>query len=246
MIKKEIIVSGLKINYLVSPDFNPEKASVFLPGWKSPVDLFCGVMGDIPNLLAINLPGWGGSEMPYETWGLAEYAKLVKDILQKLEISNPILIGHSVGGAIAVECSSNDLKAKKLIIIGGAIIRERLVRAQLMFIGAKVFRFLFPFINKKMRQRIAGKSLSPDYIEAGEMEEIYKCLIDEDRQEEFSKLDLPITLIWGQNDKATPYNQAERLRDLNKQAILETIPSAGHYCFLDKPEEFRRILFKFL
>ena len=88
MIRRELIASGLKISYLISSDFNSEKAIVFLPGWKSPVDLFCKIIGDIPNLIAINLPGWGGSETPKEEWGLSEYAKLVGDVLLKLDISN--------------------------------------------------------------------------------------------------------------------------------------------------------------
>jgi len=246
MIKREAIISGLRVTYLISSEFNPEKALVFLPGWKSPVDLFCKIIGDIPNLLAINLPGWGGSEIPQGTWGLIEYAKLVQEFLQKLEINNPILIGHSVGGAVAVEYLNNGGRAKKLILIGGAIIRERLGRSQILFLAAKTFRFLFPFVNKKWRQRLAGKSLSVDYIEAGEMEDIYKRLISEDKQEAFSKLDLPTILIWGKNDKATPYSQAERLKNLNSQVILETITEAGHYCFLDKPVEFRKIFFKYL
>jgi pimeloyl-ACP methyl ester carboxylesterase len=246
MIKKEIIVSGLKISYSISQGFNASRAVVFLSGWKSPVDLFCSVMGNTPNLLAINLPGWGGSEAPKETWGLVEYAKLVKAVLQRLEVVSPILIGHSVGGAVAVEYLSSGEKAQKIILLGGAIIRERLGRSQLMFIGAKVFRLLFPFINKKMRKRLAGKSLSPDYMEAGEMEEIYKRLISEDRQEAYLRLNLPIILIWGEDDKATPYYQAEKLKVLNDKAILEIIPQAGHYAFLDKPDEFRKIFFKYL
>lgn len=246
MLKKELIISGLKANYLISAEFNPEKAIIFLPGWKSPVDLFCGVIGDIPNLLAINLPGWGGSERPFETWGLFEYANFVREFLQKLNISNPILIGHSVGAAVAVEYLKNGGRAEKLIIIGGAIIRERSGRAQRIFIAAKIFRSLFPFINKKTRQRLAGKNLSTDYREAGEMVNIYKRLISEDRQETFSKLNLPINLIWGRDDDATPYHYAERLKNLNSRASLEVISDAGHYCFLDKPEEFRKILFKLL
>ena len=246
MIRRELIASGLKISYLISSDFNSEKAIVFLPGWKSPVDLFCKIIGDIPNLIAINLPGWGGSETPKEEWGLSEYAKLVGDVLLKLDISNPVLIRHSVGGAIAVEYLSSCKPAKELILIGGAIIRERLGRSQRLFIASKVFRFLFPFVNKKMRQRLAGKSLSSDYLESGEMENIYKRLISEDRQEAYSKLNLPIVLIWGRDDDATPYNYAERLKTLNNQAVLEVISGSRHYCFLDEPEEFKKILFKHL
>jgi pimeloyl-ACP methyl ester carboxylesterase len=246
MIKKEIIIDGLKINYLVSRDFNPNQAVVFLPGWKSPVNLFCSVMGNISNLLAINLPGWGGSESPREDWGLADYSKVVTDFLQKLNIVHPIIIGHSVGGAVAVEYLSSGGEAQKLILLGGAVIRERLGRSQKMFVGAKIFRCLFPFVNKKWRQRLAGKALSPDYLEAGEMEGTYKKLISEDRQVAFYKLELPIILIWGKEDRATPYSQAEKLKNLNNQVVLETIPAAGHYAFLDKPEEFKEIIAKYL
>ena len=246
MLKKEIIINGLKINYLISSDFNPNQAVVFLPGWKSPADLFCSVMGKISNLLAINLPGWGGSEVPKEDWGLVDYSNLVAAVLQKLNVVNPIVIGHSVGGAIAVEYLSSGREAQKLILLGGAIIRERLGRSQKLFIGAKIFRALFPFVNKKWRQRLAGKALSPDYLEAGEMVETYKKLISEDRQVAFYKLQLPIVLIWGKDDVATPYRQAEKLKNLSNQAILETIPAAGHYAFLDKPEEFKKIIAKYL
>lgn len=246
MIKKEIIINGLKINYLISSDFNPNQAVVFLPGWKSPVDLFCSVMGKISNLLAVNLPGWGGSEMPKEDWGLADYSKLVAAVLQKLNVTNPIIIGHSVGGAVAVEYLSSGKEAQKLILLGGAIIRERTGRSQKMFIGAKVFRILFPFINQKWRRRLAGKALSADYLEAGEMTGTYKKLISEDRQIAFFKLQLPIILIWGRDDAETPYRQAEKLKSLSYQAVLETIPDAGHYVFLDKPEEFKKIIAKYL
>ena len=246
MLKKEVIISGLKVNYLISPEFTPDKAIVFIPGWKSPVDLFCKIMGETPNLVAINLPGWGGSEQPKAVWGLAEYAEFIKVFSEKLNINNSILIGHSVGGAMAVEYLSRGGRAKKLIIIGGAIIRERTGRSQRLFIAAKVFRFLFPFVNKKMRQRLAGKALSPDFLDSGEMEGIYKRLISEDKQVAFSKLDLPITLIWGRDDNATPYRYAERLKDLNSRVSLETIFDAGHYCFLDKPDEFRKIILNML
>ncbi len=246
MIRKEIIISGLKISYLISPDFNLNQAIVFLPGWKSPVDLFCKTMGDLPNLVAINLPGWGGSDKPKEVWGLKEYAKFVQEFSKKLNINNPIIIGHSIGGAIAVEYLNGDNRAKKLIIIGGAIIREKSAKLKLLFLGAKTFRLLFPFINKKVRQRLIGKNLSPDYLQAGEMEEIYKRLINEDRQIAFSKLNLPVTLIWGKDDKDTPLSYADRLAESNQLASLEVINDAGHYCFLDKPEEFRKILFKYL
>jgi pimeloyl-ACP methyl ester carboxylesterase len=251
MEKKEIIIFGLKVNYLISPNFNPDQAVVFSPGWKSPVNLFCSVMGDMPNLLAINFPGWPDSEVPRATWGLVEYADFLQKFLEKLQVKPKILIGHSVGAAIAVEYlsrtgQSQSDQIEKLIIIDGAIIREKSRRSQALLVAAKVFRFCFPFVNKDQRRRLAGNFLSPDCVQAGEMEEIYKRLISEDRQASWQSLTLPTMMIWGENDQDTPLEQAKRLHEQRPQASLEVISGAGHYCFLDKPREFKDIITKFL
>lgn len=246
MEKKTIIISGLSVTYLVSPGFQSDQAIVFLPGWKSPASLFCSVMSETPNLVAVNFPGWPDSERPRATWGLAEYALFLKEFLVKLNITPSVLVGHSVGAAIAVEYLSRVGHAAKFILVDGAIIRERTGKTGVLFIGAKIFRYFLPFINKKWRTRLAGGILSEDYLQAGEMEDIYRRLISEDRQKDFSGLNLPVVMVWGENDQATPLAQAARLKELRPSVTLEVIPDAGHYCFLDQPERFRDIMSKVL
>lgn len=246
MLKKELVIKGLKIVYAVSPSFDVNRAVVFLPGWRSPVDLFCSIAGDVPNLLAINLPGWGGSEKPSTVWGLSEYAEFIGEFFKKMSLDNPILIGHSVGAAVAVEYLRHGGRAQRLIIIGGAIIRERGWRLQLIMGASKLFRFLTPFLRKSWRRALAGNLISPDYVQAGEMSGIYQRLIKEDRQEAFRGLNLPIALIWGADDQDTPLAYAERLKKIQNSANLEIITQAGHYCFLDQPQSFRAALNKFL
>lgn len=246
MEKKTIIISGLSVTYLLSPGFKSDQAIVFLPGWKSPASLFCSVMSETPNLIAVNFPGWPDSERPRATWGLAEYALFLKEFLTKLNITPSVLVGHSVGAAIAVEYLGRVGHAAKFILVDGAIIRERTDKTGALFIGAKIFRFFLPFINKKWRTRLAGGLLSEDYLQAGEMEDIYRRLISEDRQKDFSGLNLPVVMVWGENDQATPLAQAARLKLLRPLTTLEVIPEAGHYCFLDQPERFRSIMSRVL
>jgi pimeloyl-ACP methyl ester carboxylesterase len=246
MLKKEIIIAGLKVNYLVSQDFQAEHALVFLPGWQSPADLFCSVMADTSNLIALNLPGWGGSERPEASWGLAEYAGFLQEFLGKLNINHPILIGHSIGAAVAVEYLDKLASAKKLIIIGGAIIREKSFKTNVFWVGAKIFRFFLPFVGRDWRRRLSAGLINSDYAQAGGLSDIYQRLIKEDGQEAFRRLHLPTALIWGENDQDTPFSQALRLKAMQSTASLDSIPFAGHYCFLDQPSLFKEAINKYL
>jgi pimeloyl-ACP methyl ester carboxylesterase len=246
MEKKTIIISGLKVCYWLSSGCQLDRAVVFLPGWRSPATLFCSVLGDTPNLVAVNFPGWPETETPQSVWGLAEYAGFLQEFLQKLQIKPALLIGHSVGAAIAVEYLSRGGQAERLIIIDGAVCREKSARSRALLIGAKIFRFCLPWVSPARRQRWAGKLLSQDYREAGELTEIYKRLISEDRQTAFQALKLPVVLIWGQDDQDTPLAQADQLKKKRPQTSLDIIAAAGHYCFLDQPQEFKKIISKLL
>ncbi|MFA5154831.1 MAG: alpha/beta hydrolase [Patescibacteria group bacterium] len=246
MEKKTIIIGSRAVSYLVSPNLRLDQAVVFLPGWQSPADLFCSVMGDQPDLLAVNFPGWPGSEAPQETWGLAEYADFLKIFLERLSIQPAVLIGHSIGAAIAVEYLSRGHQAGKLIMIDGAIIREKTLRVKTWSLGAKLGGWFLPLLGNKARQGLRTRFTSPDDRQAGALRPTYRRLITEDRQAAFRSLRLPITLIWGQDDPDTPLSQAKRLQLLHPDAELQVIPQAGHYCFLDQPAVFKDIMAKLL
>ena len=69
------------------------------------------------NVLIIDLPGFGLSDEPKEAWDLYTYADMVEYFVKELNMTNPILIGHSFGGKISI-CYALKYKAKKLILMG--------------------------------------------------------------------------------------------------------------------------------
>jgi pimeloyl-ACP methyl ester carboxylesterase len=58
-------------------------------------------LADKVRLIAVDRPGYGGSEGDWETASIWNQARLLREMSRKLMLSRPLLVGHSLGGAVA-------------------------------------------------------------------------------------------------------------------------------------------------
>ncbi len=247
MQEKNIIIGGLKVRYYQSEKLDRDSTVVFLHGWKSQGAHFGNALDNCSNFIAIDLPGFGGSERPKEIWGLIDYADFLRDFLEKLEIRSPILAGHSFGGSVIAKYAAKGNGAKKLILIDAAGIRKRGAKIFVYKFGAKIVKLFLclpgiKIFRTKIRKKFYQLIDSEDYLEAGEMTEIYRKVISEDISSDLEKIKQEAVLIWGKDDGATPLWQAELMHKLIKNSKLHVIENAGHYVFLDQPEKFNKVL----
>lgn len=112
--------SGKKLNYaLKNFNYSNEVPLVLLHGFLESSLMWEHV--EFPNeypLVLIDLPGHGKSNHPElicETIG--EMADLVMEVLDELEFSQYHIIGHSMGGYVALEIKEKDLRAQKLMLL---------------------------------------------------------------------------------------------------------------------------------
>jgi pimeloyl-ACP methyl ester carboxylesterase len=246
MLKKEIIIDNLRINYYQSLELKTDGTLVFLSGWQANALIFKKNFDWVDNYVAIDWPGFVESEQPVSIWGLREYADFLEKFLEKLEISKPILVGHSFGGSVAIKYVVNGGLAKKMILIDSAGIRRKSFKKAIYLIGAKIVKFfLWLPVIRKYKQAIRKKFYqsidSVDYIEAGEMGQIYKKIINEDLTDDLQKVKIKTVLIWGEKDKATPIEDGRLMNKLISNSELFVVKDAGHFPFLDKEEEFKKI-----
>jgi pimeloyl-ACP methyl ester carboxylesterase len=61
-----------------------------------------------------------------------------------------------------------------------------------------------------------------------------------------NELKIPVQLIWGANDPLFPLAHAARAHSLIERSRLAVIEGAGHTPESERPEEFNRVLNKFL
>ncbi|MFH1610541.1 MAG: alpha/beta hydrolase [Patescibacteria group bacterium] len=245
MISSKIVINDVCANYYKKGNLN-NNIPVFLHGWQSSSLVFKNILDSLENYIAIDLPGFGKSEKPDSNWGLNNYADFLYKFLEKLEITNPILIGHSFGGSIAIKFCLNKHRVKKIFLIDSAGIRQKSIKTSLLKVISKIFKVFFylPGLNlvkNKVRRKFYQKIDATDYIESGDMKAIYQRIIKEDLTQELKKIKSKVIIIWGAEDKETPLRDADLFNNFINNSELFIIKNAGHFPFLDQPEEFKRI-----
>jgi pimeloyl-ACP methyl ester carboxylesterase len=64
--------------------------------------------------------------------------------------------------------------------------------------------------------------------------------------EDLKKFNLPVCLIWGENDLVTPPHVADRFKELLPDSELNWVKECGHAAMMERPDEFNRLLHDFL
>ena len=96
-------VNGLNINYFDKGQGDPV---VLLHGWGSNISLFSSmteVLSKKYRVIAMDMPGFGGSDEPKEVWDVDRYTDFVIDFLADFGFERVTFLGHSFGGRVIIK-----------------------------------------------------------------------------------------------------------------------------------------------
>lgn len=246
-----IDIGGVSANYRVRGEGGD---LLLLHGWGVDSRVFDGVIKTFSashRVIAPDLPGFGTSGDPTGEWGVDDYAAWVVKFMDALGIGRAAVVGHSFGGRISIKLASDPATAGrigKLVLTGSAgIRRKRSLRRRLSGWILRTLSRMFPGLREKFAHKFAHKFASRDYLAASPL--MRKCLIrvvSEDLAPLLPRINCPTLLVWGRNDTETPVRDGYTMKELIPNARLEVFDGAGHFAFLNRPEEFDRLLEEFL
>ena len=250
----KITVDGIDVNYI---DCGQGEPVVLLHGWGSSSAAFNYIIKSFDDrfrMIALDLPGFGDSSMIPDAWSVGDYADFVANFLKSLHIENPILVGHSFGGRVIFKgIGEGKLTASKIILLDSAGIKpKKSVKGRVRLACFKTVKGILSFpLWKKQASGLLTKARahfgSADYNNAPPvLRQTLVKAVSEDLRCYMPLITAPTLLIWGENDTATPLNDAKIMNSLIPDSGLCVIKGGGHFSFIDSPYEVNAIISSFL
>ncbi len=242
----QIVINEILTKYDDLGHKDSKNILLILHGWGRSINDWYKVSEELLNdyrIILLDLPGFGGTENPDDSFTIYDYADFVKSFLEKKNIDKCILMGHSFGGRIGLILSSTTNLITKLVLVDAAGIekKELFVTAKIVFAKTGK-RILGKFLPKKIVNKIIDKLGSNDYLNAKELKEIFKTVVSQDLSHHLKDIKIPTLIIWGEKDTVLPISHALYFKNEISTAVLRVVWGADHFPFLEKHTEFMSVL----
>ena len=234
---------------------NSNKTILILPGWGDTRQTFNYLIDFLKNyytIYIIDWPGFGNSNFPNTNLTIYDYADLINNFINDLNINNLTLIGHSFGGRVIITLTGYYKKTyDNIILIDAAGIKKRKnilkIIKQYTYKLLKKLKYILP---KKHRKKYLEKLISifgsTDYKNLSiNMRQSFSNIVNEDLSFYLKDITNEVLLIWGNNDLDTPLKDAKKMNKTIKESSLIVL-TGSHYVYLDNIYLVNNIIYEFL
>lgn len=237
-------INDVDINYVVYGNDEGEDL-VLLHGWGQNIDMMRPIGDNFTDkrVIIIDLPGHGESSEPTYAWQLTDFVNAIHELLESINCTNPILVGHSFGGKISLLYASM-YPVKKLVLLASPFKKEITKQS----FKVKVLKQLKKVPGLKKFEEFAKKHIgSTDYRNASPiMRQILVNHVNSDITEDIKKIKASAIIIWGTNDEAVPVERAEELESLIPDAGVVIYDGCTHYAYLERLAQTNSVIRSFI
>jgi pyruvate dehydrogenase E2 component (dihydrolipoamide acetyltransferase) len=233
-----------------------------------PIVLIHGFGGDLNNwmftqptlaethrVIALDLPGHGGSSKDVGPGDLTSLSASVVGLLAALDIPEAHLVGHSLGGAVALRTTlDRPAHVASLSLISPVGFGEEIEGGFITdFIAAGRRKQLQPVLEKLFKDKsLVSRDMAEDLLKYKRLDGVGAALntiaaanFADGRQKEVLRGrvaelgNIPVQVIWGSEDEIIPVRHAEGLPAGVRTHVL---PDAGHMPQMEKAAEVNRLI----
>jgi pimeloyl-ACP methyl ester carboxylesterase len=192
-------------------------------------------------------PGYGKSDEPEWLENIHDIAYFYLDFLKQLNLKNVTVVGSSMGGWIAMEMAVRDTsRLKSLVLSSPAGIAAPGVRAADIFLMAPEEMVRNLFVDQKLAE---ARLAQPEDIDVSlKNRHTTARLAWEPRLHDpylpkwLHRIDVPVRILWGRQDRILPVAFVDVYRKLLPKAEISILENCGHLPHAEKPDEFVEII----
>ncbi|MFD4327361.1 alpha/beta fold hydrolase [Nocardioides sp. NPDC058538] len=226
-------------------------------------------------VIAPDLLGHGDSDKPRADYSIGGFANGMRDLLAVLDVERVTLVGHSLGGGIAMQLAYQYPQLVDRIVLvsngGSGNGVSTWLRLATLPLAPELLKLLrLPISRTGVSVSLALlRRLDHDLgVDAPDLTRIVDALPDGPSRQAFARTlravvdwhgqvvtmldrcylasDVPMLMIWGDRDGVIPYRHAGQAQAALPQAALEVFDGAGHFPFRSDPERFTTVVERFI
>jgi pimeloyl-ACP methyl ester carboxylesterase len=191
-------------------------------------------------------PGYGRSDEPRWLDNIHDVAYFYLDFLKQLGLRNVTLVGNSMGGWMAMEIAVRDTsRLKSLVLVSPAGVSAPGVQPADIFLMPEEQLIRNLFHDQRLAEARLAVPATPESVDiALKNKHATARLAWEPRLHDphlpkwLHRIDVPVKIIWGGEDRILPVAFLEHFRKLMPQAQIHVIDAAGHLPHVEKPDLF--------
>jgi pyruvate dehydrogenase E2 component (dihydrolipoamide acetyltransferase) len=261
------LADGTKIAALLAGPADATETIVFLHGLGGSQSTWASVLGHFAEtyrVAAVDLPGHGASDKPSPAstdYSISGIAAKLGEFLEKLELAPSILIGHSLGGATALQLALDRPKlVRALVLVDSAALgleindelldriesapsRDEARRLLELFFEDRRFVLERGINDMHAARNALGADDAVKAIAASAFTRRGQNLVLVDR---LGELEVPLLVIWGELDRVIPSRHAVAAVTALPTAWLEIMEGVGHVPQVEAAPAFAEIVNRWL
>lgn len=188
----------------------------------------------------IDLPGHGRSKHK-GPWRLREIAPLMAQWIAQMGLPKVTLIGHSMGGAIAVHLTAHaPALVERLILVNAAAIP---LGTSIPALSIRSIRSIFQAGGGGYPLLLVADVIRP---RPRVLWQAAREMVSSDFREELAAIQVPTLIIWGEHDLLLPFSLGLELHKALPHARFIGLPNCGHRPPLSQPALFSQLVLDFL
>jgi pimeloyl-ACP methyl ester carboxylesterase len=198
-------------------------------------------------------PGFGESSEPEWLESMHDLSYFYLDLLKTLDLRGVHVVGSSLGGWLALEVAVRDTsRIKSLVLVGPAGLSVPGVTPGDTFLWSPEELTRNLYFDPAIADRLLSQPMTPEQLDVSlKNRHTVARLAWEPRlhnphlRKWLHRIDVPVKIVWGENDKLLPVAYAREFQRLMPRASVEVVPSCGHLPQAERPDVFCEIVFEF-
>ena len=211
---------------------------------------FMRALAESFDVLVTEHPGYGRSDEPEWLENIHDMAYFYLDFLEKLDLKDVVLVGSSMGGWMAAEIAVRDTsRLKSVVLVSPAGLSAPGVLPADIFLLPPEEMVRALFVDQKLAEARLAEPVTPESIDAALKNRHTTArlaweprLHDPHLAKWLHRIDVPVTIVWGEQDRILPVGLAAEWKKHLPGAALEIIPNCGHLPHAEAMERFCEIV----